>query len=222
MLGLALFHNAELRAQQHIELGAFVAIPLGNFGSTEFPDGAFAETGWGIAVSSRIPTPNVYKRFSIYLHGSWQNNPMNHQAVGRAFTESLGYTTLVSESRYSPVTATVGPSHHLIRGKIDLFLNGGIGVLFNNTRAFSVKVYDNNGSIWIDEVVSFVNNPAWAYLLGFDLSTEIISDRFRVTLFAEYIGAEQKVDIYLSTDDNAGAFEQLQFVNTGLKVSLDL
>jgi hypothetical protein len=217
-----MFHMGELAAQRHIELGAFVAIPVGNFGSTEFPEGAFAKTGWGIAVSSRIPTPNVYERFSIYLHGSWQNNRINHQAVGQAFTERLGFDTEVSESRYSPVTATIGPSHHLIKGRVDLFLNAGIGVLFNNTRAFSVKVYDMNGSLWINEVVSFVNNPAWAYLLGFDLSTDIISDRLRISLFADYIAANQEVDIYLSTETNAGAFEELRFLNAGLKLALNL
>lgn len=220
LLYLCLFSLHQAWAQRHTEIGAFVSIPTGSFGSAEFPEGAFAEIGWGVAISSRIPTPNVYERFSVYLHGSWQYNRMNHSALSEAFTQQLDFRTEVSESRYSPITATIGPSHHLIKGKVDLYLNAGIGVLFNNTRAFSVKVYDKNGNLWINEVVSFVNNPAWAYLLGFDVSTEIIPDRLRLSLFADYIGAEQKVDIYLSTEDNAGAFEQLRFVNAGIKLTL--
>lgn len=108
------FFSFSLQAQRNVEIGAFAALPVGSFGSSDFPDGAFAEAGWGIVASSRIPAPNVYKRFSIYLHGSWQYNRMNNQAVSQAFTQRLGFTTEVSESRYAPLTATIGFSHHVL------------------------------------------------------------------------------------------------------------
>ena len=207
--------------QRIVELGAFASLPVGAFAATELQKGGFAEPGWGIALSSRVRTPNVYDRFWVYIHGSWQSNQMNTSALADAFTESIGFKTEVSSSKYAPIVACIGPSHQLIRGKVNLFLNAGIGVLFNNTRAFSVTVYDKNGGIWINEVVSFVNNPAWAYQLGADLSFELIPERLEVSIFGQYTTANQRVDIYLSTNDNAGAFEELRFINTGIKLTLN-
>lgn len=221
LLLLFVILSASLTAQRYTEIGSFVSIPTGDFAARNLDGGSFAEVGWGLNISSRIEVPNVYRRFGIYLQGSWQRNRMNTAALSEEFTRAIGYRTLVSESRYMPVTALIGPSHQLFSGRIQVFLNAGIGVIFNNTRALTLTILDDNGNVDYEEVVSFVNNPAFVYMLGFDLSTEVIPDRLKVSLFAQYSTARQEVDIYLSTNQNAGAFEQIGFINTGFKFTLN-
>jgi len=220
---LSLFVLIALMASQGLTqektiIAGFASFPVGDFGSTDLDKGGFAETGWGIALDSRMSGKKWPQGLEAYFHSTYQWNKMNTEAVARAYTEYFNYKTTVSESRYSPIIATLGPSYYYaMNDKIEIGIYSGAGVLFNNTKAFTVKIYDDMGVNILNEVVNFDNRPAFAYMFGIDIDFEILEDMLKIGIFADYSSAKQKTELSFSTAEPADTFQKLQYLNAGIK-----
>jgi hypothetical protein len=213
------FLSTTIIAQEISSFGAFVATPVGDFKSTDLENGGFAEQGWGLVFDSELSIQGLPENLSIYFHSTYQWNKMNTAAIATAFTDFLGYRTTVSNSEYRPILTTVGPSYNfLLSEKLKLGVNGTIGIMFMNTKAFTVRVYDDSDMLLTTEVVNFDNRIAFAYTLGTNLKYDFVKDVFGIALFADYTAANQKTDLTFSIGDDATAFQRLQYFNFGLQL----
>jgi hypothetical protein len=205
-------------AQETSSLGVFIASPVGDFGSTSIDKGGFAQSGWGIVLDSRNKLKFLPERWSLYLHSTYQWNTLNTQAVADKFTAKLGLRTTVSNSKYNPLLTTIGPAYDIpVSEKVSIGLRGSIGVMFNSTKAMTIKVYDAANTIIANELVNFDNNPAFAYTLGGEIRFVLVKDAISLALYADYTSANQTTDVTFTTADPSSSFEKLQYINTGFK-----
>ncbi|OYU94778.1 MAG: hypothetical protein CFE21_13895 [Bacteroidetes bacterium B1(2017)] len=205
-------------AQNQTSVGAFMAMPVGKFKSTDLKEGGFAKNGWGIVLDTKSPLKNFPKGLSFYSHSTFQWNAMDTKTMEEKFTKELGYRTEISDSKYSPILTTVGPSYDFpVSDKVSFGVNGTAGIIFNNTKAFSVTVYDNNNVVLVKELFNFDGNIAFAYSFGAQVKFVVIPDVFAISLYGDYTGAKQKTDIS-SQSSSTEAFQSLNYLNFGVKL----
>ncbi len=214
------FFTLNLNAQDVSTLGFFASIPVGEFASTDLKNGGgFAEPGWGIVFDSRMRQEKWMKGLYFHFHSTYQWNKMNTDLIQELYTKSSGYKTTISESKYSPIFTTVGIGYdYSITDKISIGFFPSAGVVFGNTKAFTVKVYDDTDQLLANEVVNFDNNVAFAYALSIDLSFEVITDLLSIGLYADYAYSKQSTDVDFSTAEPITSFQKLQYINTGIKL----
>jgi hypothetical protein len=201
---------------QESSFGAFIASPVGDFKSTSLEDGGFAKQGWGIVFDSRS---KLTKSFSLYFHSTYQWNEMDTDVLEAKFTEYLGYRTTVSDSKYSPLLTTIGPAYdYKVSEKFRIGLNGTIGIMFNNTKAFTIKVYDENNNLLANELVNFDGNVAFAYTFGTEFVYDLIPQKLGISLYADYTSATQKSEISSPNLDAYDSFQKLQYFDMGIKL----
>ncbi len=206
-------------AQEESSFGMFLASPVGDFKSTTIGNGGFAKSGGGIVFDSKYPIKQLPAAWSFIFHSTYQWNNMDNIALGQKFTEQLGYRTEVSDSKYSPVLATFGPGYDFALGeRIKLGLKAGIGVMFGNTKAFTVKVYDNNNNEIANQLVNFDNQISFAYSLGTELKFEIVKNLFALSLYSDYTSSKQSTELSFTSSPPVGSFQKLQYFNTGFKL----
>ena len=219
---LLLFLNAIASftfAQEETSFGIFLASPVGDFKSTTLGDGGFAKSGGGIVFDSKYPVKQLPAGWSFIFHSTYQWNNMDNIALGQKFTEQSGYRTEVSNSKYSPVLTTIGPGYDFSLGsRIKLGLKAGIGVMFGNTKAFTVKVYDNNNNEIANQLVNFDNQISFAYSLGTELKFVIIENVFALSLYSDYTSSKQATELSFTSAPPVGSFQKLQYFNTGFKL----
>lgn len=208
--------------QGESSFGAFYALPVARFKSTDLAGGGgFAKPGWGLVFDSKTNLKILPGGLRLYSHGTYQWNNMDNQKVSEAFTETLGRRTVVSESRYSPILVTMGPAYDLdVTEAIKIGFNTGAGVLFNNTKAFTVTVFEQNNDEVLSEVVNFDNKPAFAYLFGIELKFMIVKDLLGISLYGDYTGSRQKTEFTLGSNDAVDSFQKLQYLNLGFKIAV--
>ncbi len=205
-------------AQNQTSFGAFLAMPVGKFKSTDLNEGGFALNGWGIVLDTKNPLKNFPKGLSFYSHSTFQWNAMDTKTMQEEFTKELGYRTEISDSKYSPLLTTIGPAYDFPVGeKVTLGLNGTAGIIFNNTKAFSVTVYDANNVVLVKELYNFEGNIAFAYTFGAQIKFEVIPDLFAISLYGDYTGAKQKTDVS-SQNTSLETFQSLNYLNFGIKL----
>ncbi|NOT75994.1 MAG: hypothetical protein HOP08_13795 [Cyclobacteriaceae bacterium] len=221
---LMLVFVTDLFAQDESSFGGFLASPVGDFKSTNRSSGGFAKPGGGIVFDSKYTSGLLPANWHFYFHSTYQWNDMDTEALGKAFTEALGYRTEVSDSKFSPILTTVGPAYDFRLSKNIVFeLKAGIGIMFNNTKAFTVKVYDENNSVIVDQLINFDNKLAFAYNGGAEIKFEIVKNQFAITLFSDYTFAKQTTKISSSvgsTTSLVDSFQKLEYLNTGIKFVL--
>jgi len=208
-------------AQSESSFGLFLAFPVGKFKSTDLEDGGFAKTGWGIVFDSKSHYKFLPENLSLYFHSSYQWTKIDTEKLSEEYSESLGLTTEISDSKYSPIVTTVGPAYNIpLNDKITFGLTASIGVIFNNTKAFTIQIYDSNDALLAKEVVNFDNAIAFAYTFGAEIKFQLVPDVLAFALFADYCGASQKVDVDFTTADPIDSFQKLQYLNSGFKLVL--
>lgn len=197
--------------------GAFFAMPVGNFKSTG-EDGGFARPGWGLVFDSRYNAKFLPKNMSIYFHSTYQWNKMDNNKIAERFTQALGNRTTATESRYSPLLTTIGPSYGISLGSSTrLIFNTGVGIMFNNTRAFSIVVYDDTNTEILRETINFDNDPAFAFLVGLELKFKLLQDIMGGAFYIDYTSAKQDTKLTFTSLDPINSFEKLQYLNMGFK-----
>jgi hypothetical protein len=206
--------------QEGSSFGLFYAMPVADFKSTDISGGGFAKPGWGIVFDSRSNVKFLPENWDFYFHSTFQWNNMDNEKLQEAFTRELGNRTVVSKSKYSPILTTIGPSYMLKLGKnTRLAFNTGVGIMFNNTRAFSVRVYDNNNNEIVRETVNFDNDPAFAYVVGLELKFKLVEGLMGGALYVDYTGAKQTTTLSFDSVDPVKSFEKLQYLNLGFKLT---
>lgn len=206
-------------AQDETSLGAFIASPIASFKSTSIDDGGFAKQGWGLVFDSKTQLASVYEGLYFYSHSTYQWNDMNTDELAIKFSEYLGNKTQVTSSKYSPFLTTIGPALDVkLGGLFTLGINTGVGIIFNSTKAFTVKVYDNNNVVIANQLVNFDNNIAFAYNFGLELKMVVIKDVFSLALYSDYTGANQKTELTFTSADPVKSFQKLQYFNSGIRL----
>jgi hypothetical protein len=205
-------------AQQESSLGGFIATPVGDFKSTDLDDGGFAKKGWGVVFDSKSKFKGLPEGLTIYFHSTYQWNEMDTETLAKEFTESLGMRTEITNSKYSPILATIGPAYDFkLAENFKLGINGTVGIMFNNTKAFSIKVYDDNNNLIVNEHYNFDNNVAFAYSFGAELRYDIVPKVLGFALYTDYTSAKQSTDIS-SQNTDVETFQKLQYLNLGAKL----
>lgn len=206
-------------AQEENSFGAFMASPVGKFKSTDLNGGGFAKQGWGIVFDSKNNIKGLPKGLSAYFHSTFQWNEMDTKTLAKEFTAGIGNRTEISDSKYSPILTTVGPAYEFsINEKIKFGVNGTAGIMFNNTKAFTIKVYDANNTLIVNELINFDNKVAFAYSFGADLKFVLIPDLASLSLYTDYTSANQRTDISSQNIQENNSFQKLQYFNIGAKL----
>lgn len=221
-LCIFVFTASTLNAQKNTSiLGAFVSMPIGDFGSTDLANGSYAQTGWGIAFDSRFLIKTWPENFYLLFHSSYQWNNVDNAAIAQDYTEILGNKTTVSESRYSPIITSIGPKYDIpLTNKLALGLHAGAGIMFTNTKSMTIKVYDINDALLLSENINFDNDPAFTYRFAVDLTLQLVPDILDLSLFADYTGAQQNAELSSKNLDPISSSHNLQYLNTGLLLVL--
>lgn len=212
--------NSNCFAQDENSFGFFIASPVGKFKSTDLESGGFAKQGWGVVFDSKNKFDFLPKNWSLYFHSTYQWNEMDTEAVAQKFTEQLGYKTTVSDSKYSPLITTIGPAYDFSIGeKVKIGLNGALGIMFTNTKAMTIHVYDTNNNLILSEIVNFDNKIAFTYTFGTEIKYEIIKDLLRFSIYTDYTAANQKTEVSFTNAESTDSFQKLQYFNTGFKLA---
>lgn len=206
-------------AQEENSFGAFIASPVGKFKSTDLDGGGFAKQGWGIVFDTKNNIKGLPKGLSAYFHSTFQWNEMDTETLAEKFTAGLGYRTEISDSKYSPILTTVGPAYEFSLGeKIKFGVNGTAGIIFNNTKAFTIKVYDSNNTLIVNELVNFDDKVAFAFSFGAELKFVLVPDIVGLSLYTDYTSANQSTDISSQNIQENDSFQKLQYLNIGAKL----
>jgi len=206
-------------SQEENSFGAFIASPVGKFKSTNLDGGGFAKPGWGIVFDSKNNIKGLPEGLSLYFHSTYQWNEMDTETLAQKFTEGLGNRTEISNSKYSPLLTTVGPSYEFSLGeKVKFGVNATAGIIFNNTKAFTIKVYDNNNVLIVNELVNFDDKVAFAYSFGAELKFVLVPELIGLSLYSDYTSANQTTDITSQNIQENDSFQKLQYFNTGIKL----
>lgn len=219
ILLFALGFSTLANAQSVSSFGAFISNPLGDFGSEDIENGGYAESGWGLVFDSKTKFQGInhwgYRSHSTY---SWNN--LNTEAMARDFTDELGLETQITDSRYSPLYTSIGPNFEAGLGDfVAIELYGLAGIVFTDTRAFTITVFDEMGDQLFKEVVNFDNNVAFGYNFGADIRFSVIPDMLFLSLYADYMAANQKSTLSFDTENLEGV-TQMRFLNFGLKLAV--
>ena len=203
---------------QENSFGVFIASPVGKFKSTDLDGGGFAENGWGLVFDSYSQPTFLPKNIKLYSHSTYQWNKMDTRTISEKFTQALGNRTEVSESRYSPLLTTFGPHIDFGNGeKFKLGISATGGVMFNNTKAFAIRVFDVNDNLIFNELINFDNKVAFAYTFGANLRFQLIPELLALMVYFDYTSANQKTDINSQNISVSDSFQKLQYFNTGFK-----
>lgn len=206
-------------AQEETSFGAFIASPVGKFKSTDLDGGGFAKQGWGIVLDSKNKIKGLPEGLTAYFHGTFQFNEMDTETLAEEFTSGLGNRTEISDSKYSPILTTIGPAYEFsLTEKIKFGVNGTAGIIFNNTKAFTIKVYDSNNTEIVNELINFDNKVAFAYSFGAELKFVLIPDLIGFSLYTDYTSANQSTDITSQNIQDNDSFQKLQYFNIGAKL----
>jgi hypothetical protein len=205
--------------QEETSFGAFIASPVGKFKSTDLDGGGFAKQGWGIVLDSKNNIKGLPEGLTAYFHGTFQFNEMDTETLAKEFTAGLGNRTEISDSKYSPILTTIGPAYEFsLSEKIKFGVNGTAGIIFNNTKAFTIKVYDSNNTLIVNELVNFDNKVAFAYSFGAELKFVLVPDLIGFSLYSDYTSANQSTDITSQNIQENDSFQKLQYFNLGGKL----
>lgn len=206
-------------SQEENSFGVFLASPVSKFKSTDLDGGGFAKRGWGIVFDTKNTIKGLPEGLSVYFHSTYQWNEMDTEALARKFTEGLGNKTEISDSKYSPLLTTVGPAYEFSLGeKVKFGVNATAGIMFNNTKAFTIKVYDSNNTLIVNELVNFDDKIAFAYSFGAELKFELVPELIGLSLYSDYTSANQSTDITSQNIQVNDSFQKLQYFNTGIKL----
>jgi hypothetical protein len=206
-------------SQEENSFGVFLASPVSKFKSTDLDGGGFAKRGWGIVFDTKNTIKGLPEGLSVYFHSTYQWNEMDTESLARKFTEGLGNKTEISDSKYSPLLTTVGPAYEFSLGeKVKFGVNATAGIMFNNTKAFTIKVYDSNNTLIVNELVNFDDKIAFAYSFGAELKFELVPELIGLSLYSDYTSANQSTDITSQNIQVNDSFQKLQYFNTGIKL----
>ena len=219
-------------------LGGFASIPVGKFGSTDLNDGGgFVKTGWGIVFDSKLRSESWADFFSLNLHSTYQWNQIDNGAVAEAYAADFAEIfpnyvvdfVEVGESRHAPIVLTLGPKFDIpLADGITLGVTAGVGVMFNNTKSFRLSYQLSPAdpmdtsltAFGFEDVIKFDNNPAFTYMLGLDLTFQVVDNLLDITLYADFNAANQTTEFELSDTEPVKSVEEMRYLNTGIKLTL--
>lgn len=212
-----------LQAQGSIEVGSFLSFPVGKTASKSLTeDGGFTNRGWGMVVDFRKTWSKLPDGLGFLIHASWQWNELDRVAIQEAYSDYLGITTTLSESRHSPVVATIGPYYELSTGDLRISVEGGVGMVINNTTASAFRVFNNSGNEVFSDFINFYHSPAFTYLAGAQVSYRLVVDRLWLSIFGNFNASRPKTELSLAFLPGADSFTTLHFLNTGFKIVLNV
>lgn len=223
LLGL-IFVTSNICAQSVIETGVFLATPVGKMASSDLQgSGGFTQVGYGGSINIKQPLEFLPEGFGYFAHVSYQWNELDRSGMESAFSEVLESPVKISESRHSPVVTAIGPCYNIGWNKLTLSLESAIGIMFNNTNAIAIEIFDNGtGDLLGKEVFSFFNLPSFTYLFGASLSYEIVADKMALTVFANYNASNQKTELTFTSATPIDSNINMQFLNSGLRLTFNV
>lgn len=208
-------------SQRESHIGGYYALPVGQFASTSVEeDGGFAKPGWGLMFESRHNIKSVDK-LGYLFHASIQWNALNSEALAAAFSSILNVGVVASESVYSPIVLSIGPTYTLsLSDKWEVGLTAEAGIMLNNTRDVTLDLYDPSNGDYLDtHLFIFDNNAAFAYHSQIDLNYTLLPNVMKVGVFADYTGATQKTAIRIGTQ-SVNSTQDINYVRYGIKLIL--
>ncbi len=116
LCGLALFgsplYSQDSTASKRVNhptkattIGAFIASPVGNFGSTDINNGGFAAPGWGVVFDSKTKIKNG---LSYVFHSTYSWMDIDQEAMSKEFSDYLGLKAEVDGGQHQPFLSTIG------------------------------------------------------------------------------------------------------------------
>lgn len=210
-----------VEAQEKYSIGYFRSNPIGDYRSTDYENGSFAETGWGVMLQNKSSLPNWPEGLSLGLHLSYQENPINFPALSAALDEQLDGTvsTRVSGGRYNPFVVAIGPFYDLAIGEIfSIGVKTGFGVMFTNIDPIVIDVFNDQNVRIFNEVLRFEGRPAITYLFGLKVGAKL-SQKVTLGLFADHSAANEPVQTTSELLPTVNSVFRISYINTGVSLS---
>jgi hypothetical protein len=225
LCGLALFgsplYSQDSTASKRVNhptkattIGAFIASPVGNFGSTDINNGGFAAPGWGVVFDSKTKIKNG---LSYVFHSTYSWMDIDQEAMSKEFSDYLGLKAEVDGGQHQPFLSTIGLNYDFYFTKrLKLGINGQAGVLYNSFRPFTLKVYDANNVLFYEDIVQYESAFAFAYSFGADLTFHLIKNLLGLKISADYSAGN--LDTYLISKNlpPTKSVSKLEMLNLGI------
>lgn len=195
-------------------LGAFIASPVGNFGSTDINNGGFAAPGWGVVFDSKTKVKNG---LSYVFHTTYSWMDIDQEAMSKEFSDYLGLKAEVDGGQHQPFLSTIGLNYDIYFTKrLKLGINGQAGVLYNSFRPFTLKVYDANNVLFYEDIVQYESAFAFAYCFGADFTFHLIKNLLGLKISADYSAGN--LDTYLISKNlpPTKSVSKLEMLNLGV------
>jgi len=189
------------------------SFPLGNFGTNDLEDGAYAKTGFALGVG-----PNWYlsDSWGVFFHLGYQQNQVDRTALENDLKLAIPAINTVSYEGgdYSSILAMVGPSYTVrFSNEIRLILKAGMGMF----SAFqSDVILAVNGS---SETIAADSRFRFAPFVSTGVSFPV-SSRFDVLINADFSTANPEYDLRIGDFNLVTEKQRQTYVNIGAGMSL--
>ena len=197
-------------------IGAFLALPMGEFGKTDIEKGGFAKQGYGFAFDSKNVLGNG---FSFVSHSTYAWVDIDGEAMAKAFDEEFGagYRTEITNGQHQPFLSTIGLNYdYYVTKRLSFGLNAQAGILYNSFRPMGIKVYYTpNNVLLYDDIVSYESNFAFAYGFGVDMSFSLIPNVLSFQITADYSAGNLNTYLISKQFDPIKSVDKMQFLNLG-------
>ncbi|MBL0740687.1 hypothetical protein [Chryseolinea lacunae] len=209
-------------AQGKLTAGLFSSVPLGKYRSTSADDGSAAKSGWGVMLEYELRLKSWPTFFALNLHTSYQNNPIDNDAMSAELSEALDVNARVSKASFHPLLVTLGPTFYIPASpSLRIGIKTGIGFLLTNIDALNLSFYDNQAKLLTTADVQFHTDPNFTFLLGCN-GEYTLSPRVSLVAFANYSAAREKVSSSVANLESVHSYFNLSFVNLGLGAAINL
>ena len=212
------------QAQSMYNIGFYRSFPVGDYGAQNIENGGFAKGGWGFLLENKFTFPSWPQGLHVGFHFSYQENEIDEQAIGSAFSEALEGTfdVRVSAGSFRPLVATAGPFYEWqLNEKFSIDFKSGAGIMFTGIDPVNLNIYDNQGELILRESVEYQTKPDFSFMLGVNFGYQF-SEYWGVSLFADYAYSNESFKSSFINASGAESEQKISFINTGLSVSLKI
>ncbi|NVK27329.1 MAG: hypothetical protein HWE14_04750 [Flavobacteriia bacterium] len=211
-------------AQSTLSFGGIYSTPMGEFGRSNIRDGGYAQPGFGFQFEAQMQVPALIDEIRIGIYYSYQNNPIDIDALNTGFNEALGgnATAYLQGGGFRPVRVMIGPSYRVeLSDAFSTTFKTGIGMLMANMDPINIKAYNNNNDPIFSDALYFQSDVSFSYLVGFDVDYKL-SNYWSVGLFADFSSAQETLYAAFDVGNAVNSEQYVAFLNSGIHLRMNM
>ncbi|KAB2810158.1 hypothetical protein [Phaeocystidibacter luteus] len=223
LCGLIFFSSTSF-AQSTLSFGGIYSTPMGEFGRSDIREGGFAQPGFGFQFEAQMQVPALIDEIRIGIYYSYQNNPIDIDALNNGFNEALqgNATAYLQGGGFRPVRVMIGPSYRAeLSESFSATFKTGIGMLVANMNPINIQAYDSNNDLIFSDALYFQSDVSFSYLVGFDVDYKL-SNYWSVGLFADFSSAKETLYAAFDPGNSINGEQYVAFLNSGIHLRMNM